>query len=159
MATHDTLFSISLTQAEQTYPLRAAILLNGNLDACELPGDHAATTLHLAIRNPAGIIAVASLCEERRDDDPAHAAWRLRGMAVRSEVRGLGFGSLLVRIAVRHAQAHGAELVWCTARESAYRFYEKLGFVSDGSQMTMPGRTDTAFHVMRLRLDHRPTQT
>ncbi|MBZ5796140.1 GNAT family N-acetyltransferase [Burkholderia contaminans] len=158
MVTHDTLFSISLIQAEQTYPLRAAILLNGNLDACELPGDIEATTLHLAIRNPAGIVAVASLREERRDDDPAHAAWRLRGMAVQPEVRGMGFGRVLVQIAVRHAQTHGAELVWCTARESAYRFYEKLGFVPDASLMTMPGRTDTAFYVMRRRLERRQTQ-
>ncbi|MGS0891505.1 GNAT family N-acetyltransferase [Burkholderia stagnalis] len=153
MTSRDTLFSVVTIAAGQTHPLRAAILLNGDLNACELPGDFAPTTLHIGVRDRSGLVAVASLCEERRDDDPARAAWRLRGMAVQPEIRGLGFGRVLVRIAVRHAETHGADLVWCTARESACRFYEKLGFVPDASLMTMPGRTDTAFYVMRRRVD------
>ncbi|CAB3750072.1 GCN5 family acetyltransferase [Burkholderia paludis] len=145
----DPLFTIASIDAAQTHPLRAAILLNGDLNACELAGDHAPTTLHVGVRDPSGIVAVASLCEETRDDDPARPAWRLRGMAVHPDVRGMGFGRVLVQVCLRHAEANGAALVWCTAREVAYRFYEKLGFTADGALVTMPGRTDTAFHVMR----------
>ncbi|KVF19030.1 GNAT family N-acetyltransferase [Burkholderia cepacia] len=150
MTSGDTLFTIASIDAAQTHPLRAAILLNGDLNACELAGDHAPTTLHVGVRDDrSNIVAVASLCEEPRDDDPARPAWRLRGMAVHPAVRGMGFGRVLVQVCVRHAQAHGAALVWCTAREVAYRFYEKLGFAADGALVTMPGRTDTAFYVMR----------
>ncbi|WP_107313465.1 GNAT family N-acetyltransferase [Burkholderia metallica] len=153
MTSGDTLFTVATITAAQTHPLRATILLNGDLNACELAGDHAPTTLHVGVRDASGIVAVASLCEEPRDDDPAQPAWRLRGMAVHPAVRGLGFGQMLVQVCVRHADAHGAALVWCTAREAAYRFYEKLGFAADGAMVTMPGRTDTAFHVMRRYLD------
>ncbi|VWB94347.1 GNAT family N-acetyltransferase [Burkholderia metallica] len=153
MTSGDTLFTVATIAAAQTHPLRATILLNGDLNACELAGDHAPTTLHVGVRDASGIVAVASLCEESRNDDPAQPAWRLRGMAVHPAVRGLGFGRMLVQVCVRHADTHGAALVWCTAREAAYRFYEKLGFAADGATMTMPGRTDTAFHVMRRYLD------
>lgn len=151
------LFTIASIDAAQTHPLRAMVLLNGDLNACELAGDHAPTTLHVGVRDRTGIVAIASLCEEARDDDRARPAWRLRGMAVHPAVRGMGFGRVLVQVCVRHAEERGAALVWCTARESAYRFYEKLGFATDGASVTMPGRTDTAFHVMRRYLDrHSP---
>ncbi|WP_423762746.1 GNAT family N-acetyltransferase [Burkholderia sp. NLJ2] len=158
MTSGDPLFTIASIEAAQTHALRATILLNGDLNACELPGDHAPTTLHVGVRDRTGIVAVASLCEEPRDDDPALPAWRLRGMAVHPAVREMGFGRVLVQVCVRHAEERGAALVWCTAREAAYRFYEKLGFAADGAPVTMPGRTDTAFHVMRRYIDrHAPS--
>ncbi|WP_175997048.1 GNAT family N-acetyltransferase [Burkholderia stabilis] len=157
MTSGDPLFTIASIDAAQTHPLRAMVLLNGDLNACELAGDHATTTLHVGVRDRTGIVAIASLCEEARDGDRARPAWRLRGMAVHPAVRGMGFGRVLVQVCVRHAEERGAALVWCTARESAYRFYEKLGFATDGAPVTMPGRTDTAFHVMRRYLDrHSP---
>ncbi|WP_241301267.1 GNAT family N-acetyltransferase [Burkholderia stabilis] len=157
MTSGDPLFTIASIDAAQTHPLRAMVLLNGDLNACELAGDHAPTTLHVGVRDRTGIVAIASLCEEARDDDRARPAWRLRGMAVHPAVRGMSFGRVLVQVCVRHAEERGAALVWCTARESAYRFYEKLGFATDGAPVTMPGRTDTAFHVMRRYLDrHSP---
>ncbi|MBN3794980.1 GNAT family N-acetyltransferase [Burkholderia sp. Ac-20392] len=155
MTSGDTLFTIESIEAAQTHPLRAMILLNGDLDASALAGDQAPTTLHVGVRDASGIVAVASLCEELREDDRARPAWRLRGMAVHPAVRGMGFGRVLVQVCVRHAEARGAELVWCTARETAYRFYEKLGFAADGATVTMPGRTDTAFHVMRRYIDRK----
>lgn len=157
MTSGDTLFTIESIDAAQTHPLRAMILLNGDLDASALTGDQAPTTLHVGVRDASGIVAVASLCEELREDDPARPAWRLRGMAVHPAVRGMGFGRVLVQICVRHAEARGAALVWCTARESAYRFYEKLGFAADDATITIPERTDIAFHVMRRYIDrHSP---
>ncbi|VWD17399.1 GCN5 family acetyltransferase [Burkholderia lata] len=153
MTSGNTLFTIASIEAAQTHPLRAMILLNGDLGACELACDHAPTTLHVGVRDSSGIVAVASLCEEVREDDPARPAWRLRGMAVHPAVRGMGFGRVLVQVCVRHAETRGAALVWCTARETAYRFYEKLGFAADDAPITMPGRTDMAFHVMRRYID------
>ncbi|WP_423381562.1 GNAT family N-acetyltransferase [Burkholderia sp. LMG 32019] len=159
MKSGDTLFTIASIDAAQTHPLRAAILLNGDLNACELAGDRAPTTLHVGVRDDrSNIVAIASLCEEPRDDDSARPAWRLRGMAVHPAVRGMGFGRVLVQVCVRHAETHGAAFVWCTAREAAYRFYEKLGFAADGAMVTMPGRTDTAFYVMRRYLDRHSPQ-
>ncbi|VWC52971.1 GNAT family N-acetyltransferase [Burkholderia lata] len=155
MTSGDTLFTIASIEAAQTHPLRAMILLNDDLNACDLAGDHAPTTLHVGVRDSSGIVAVASLCEEVREDDPARPAWRLRGMAVHPVVRGMGFGRVLVQVCVRHAEARGAALVWCTARESAYRFYEKLGFAADDATITIPERTDLAFHVMRRYIDRR----
>ena len=123
MTSGDTLFTIAPIDAAQTHPLRAMILLNGDLDASALAGDLAPTTLHVGVRDASGIVAVASLCEEVREDDPARPAWRLRGMAVHPAVRGglrarAGAGLRAARASAR------AALVWCTARETAYRFYE-----------------------------------
>ena len=119
MTSGDTLFTIAPIDAAQTHPLRAMILLNGDLDASALAGDLAPTTLHVGVRDASGIVAVASLCEEVREDDPARPAWRLRGMAVHPAVRGLGFGRVLVQVCVRHAQARGPRS--CGARHARPR--------------------------------------
>ena len=61
MTSGDTLFTIAPIDAAQTHPLRAMILLNGDLDASALAGDLAPTTLHVGVRDASGIVAVASL--------------------------------------------------------------------------------------------------
>ncbi|MGZ2748515.1 GNAT family N-acetyltransferase [Burkholderia stagnalis] len=150
MTQNGVLFTISSIQAEQTYPLRAEVLLKRDEDACTLPGDHAPTTIHLAVQDRERIVAIASLCEDRPEGSaPGLRAWRLRGMAVHASARGLGFGRLLVHLCLRHAQARDAELVWCTARESAHGFYEKLGFAADPQTLTMASRPDLNFYLMR----------
>ncbi|WP_329955949.1 GNAT family N-acetyltransferase [Burkholderia cepacia] len=150
-------FTISPVQADETYPLRAEVLLNGDEEACVLPRDDCPTTLHLAVRSSAGIVAVVSICEESPPSQRDSPAWRLRGMAVHSDVRGLGLGRLLVQLCVRYAREHEAAAIWCTARESAQGFYEKLGFAADSPPIQMHGRTDMKFYVMRRQIARRPS--
>ena len=120
MTSGDTLFTIAPIDAAQTHPLRAMILLNGDLDASALAGDLAPTTLHVGVRDASGIVAVASLCEEVREDDPARPAWRLRGMAVHPVRGGL---RARAGAGLRAARASARAALVC-ARETAYRFYE-----------------------------------
>ncbi|WP_244135154.1 GNAT family N-acetyltransferase [Burkholderia sp. BCC0322] len=147
-------FTISSVQADDTYPLRGEILLDSDEKACVLPGDDCPTTLHLAVSSSATIVAVATVCEESPPGLRDSNAWRLRGMAVRPEVRDLGFGRLLVQLCVRYAREHQATEIWCTARESAHGFYEKLGFITDTPALHMHGRTDMRFYVMRRQITH-----
>ena len=113
MTSGDTLFTIAPIDAAQTHPLRAMILLNGDLDASALAGDLAPTTLHVGVRDASGIVAVASLCEVR-EDDPARPAWRLRGWP--STLPCAGFGRVLVQVACGTRASRGRARVVQHAR-------------------------------------------
>lgn len=54
---------------------------------------------------------------------------RLRVMGTLPEVRGWGAGAALVRHAAMEVRAQGRDVLWCDAREVAYGFYERMGFV------------------------------
>ncbi|WP_333985892.1 GNAT family N-acetyltransferase [Burkholderia orbicola] len=146
-------FTICAVRAEETYPLRAAILMAGDEEGSALHGDHAPTTLHFAVRDNDTIVAVASVCKEGQSGGSNAEAWRLRGMAVHPSVRSLGFGRLLVNLSIRHVREQRGTLLWCTARESAYQFYEMLGFTRDPIPISLHGRDDMKFYLMQRPIE------
>lgn len=65
---------------------------------------------------------------------PELASWRLRGMATREDLRGLGIGARVLQACIDHVGRQGGGLVWCNARVPAQRFYEREGFSSFGEE-------------------------
>lgn len=152
MTSQDVRFTICAVRAEETYPLRAAILMAGDEEGSALPGDIAPTSMHFAVHDNDGVVAVASVCQEGHAGVLNAEAWRLRGMAVHPSVRGMGFGRLLVNLSIRYAREQHGLLLWCTARESACPFYEMLGFNRDPKPISMQGRDDMRFFLMQRQI-------
>ena len=76
-------------------------------------------------------------------------AVRLRQMAVRSEVQGLGVGKALIRFAETVSRDHGFSKVAMHARATAVGFYEKMGYTVCGpefEEVTIP------HYIMEKRL-------
>ena len=53
-------------------------------------------------------------------------------MVVLPEYQGQGYG-------VAYLNKHHASLLWCNARATACNFYQKIGFVRQGSEFDIPG--------------------
>ena len=75
------------------------------------------------------IVAIVSLLPEEKEGCP----WRLRGMAVKEELRGQGVGQQL--LLALFEQAHSS--IWCAARKRVAEFYLKNGFEIFGDEFTM----------------------
>lgn len=146
------LFSIRSVPVEDVLPLRQALLLDGDPGASRFRGDNDDSTLHLAVYRSEQIVAVASVCREARPGDTDTASWRIRGVAVEPELQRFGFGRLLIKLCVEHAQRQNGRLAWCTARESARAFYETLGFISPIPPFTLPAKGNMLFYQMQYRL-------
>jgi putative acetyltransferase len=70
-------------------------------------------------------------------DFPKSGTAELRRLYVRSDRRGQGFGSLLVRQAESHARARGADriVLWSDTRfTTAHRLYKRLGYTQIDGQ-------------------------
>ncbi|WP_420213476.1 GNAT family N-acetyltransferase (plasmid) [Burkholderia aenigmatica] len=152
MTTIRDLFSISTVPVEMVYQTRALLLLDGNESAAQFSGDRHAVAFHVAVFQADAIVAVASVCPEKRIQDGTEGDWRLRGLAVSPELQGLGFGRTLVRLCGVHACGNGGSTLWCTARESAKSFYDSLSFTQVGQAFSIPGRNDTRFYAMTFDL-------
>ena len=65
----------------------------------------------------------------------------MRQLAVATELQGRGLGKTLVRYAESFARQSGYQEIVLHARESAVRFYEKLGYTRQGdcfTEVTIP---------------------
>lgn len=80
------------------------------------------------------------------DAHPASQHVRVLGVSVARDVRGLGLGTELIRIALRWGAQHGATKVTLSVfgdNQAAIGFYERLGFVQEGMrrlQLVRAGR-------------------
>lgn len=116
--------------AQETYPLRHAVLRqNLPIETCYFENDFATTSFHLGIFADGELLACASF-EANEWEGHTH---RLRSLAVASAAQGLGYGGVLLEAGECYLQSLGVESYWCNARQSAQRFYERRGFVSDGA--------------------------
>jgi GNAT superfamily N-acetyltransferase len=162
MSHHSLLFSVRSVPAERVHPLRSVVLLDGHSESSRFHGDDEASTLHLAVYLNERIVAVSTICREAlrgansdtTSDTTSDTQWRLRGVAVESELRGQGLGRLLVKMCIDHAQKQGGQLVWCMARESARAFYESLEFTSTTPPFTLASHGDIRFYEMHHALRH-----
>ena len=101
-------------------------------------GDDDPDTLHAGAFDGERLVGIASVCREAMPDGREPAAWRLRGMATLPEVRGGGWGRLLLEACFAHIRAHDGRLLWCNARVNALGFYVHLGFYAEGEEFEIP---------------------
>ncbi|WP_458150924.1 GNAT family N-acetyltransferase [Bradyrhizobium sp. UFLA05-109] len=92
------------------------------------PGDLLADSIHVAAGSQDRFLGVASAVREPAPPPlDSTAAWRIRGVAVVSELRGTGLGRQLVE-SVCNLITDSEVSVWLYAQERVSGFYIKLGF-------------------------------
>jgi GNAT superfamily N-acetyltransferase len=120
--------------AEETLPLRSTVLRPGQpIEDCRYKEDSLATTFHLGALIDGKIVCngtfMKDVCSHFTTENNAY---RLRGMATDPDFRGLQLGSKLLKAAEDILRLRGCKLLWFNARETAFVFYEKSGFVAVG---------------------------
>jgi GNAT superfamily N-acetyltransferase len=138
--------------AREAHPLRGAVLRPG-LPAASLdfPEDAHPDAFHLGVYDGDDLVAVGSFSPAPTPFRAGAVAWQLRGMAVADGYRSGGLGAALLAAAIERCRAGGASVLWCNARDSAARFYERLGFVQHGDSF-ITKTTQLPHHVMVLDL-------
>jgi GNAT superfamily N-acetyltransferase len=123
--------------------LRHQLLRPGrSADELVFPGDDEPDSLHIGAFEEERLVGIATVVREPPPETDDDRAWRVRGMATLPEVRGRGYGGLLLDRCVEHAMNHGGAVVWCNARAGAVGFYRRFGFVTHGDVFDIPGLGD-----------------
>ncbi len=144
--------NISFITAEATRPLRRVVLRPAQPPEESLyPGDDAPDTLHLGARLNDETVGVASVYHESPPGEEDSGAWRLRGMAIRTELQRQGYGKALLEGCFAYVSAQGGSTLWCNARATAADFYRAFGFEVVGEEYELPGIG--MHYMMRRRLD------
>jgi len=131
--------------ASQILPLRHLVLRPGQpLESAQLACDSDSSTLHIGAQSSEGIVGVATLMMEpnpllQQLLSRGHNTYRLRGMATRTDHQQKGIGRALINFGVKIIrEKSGCDLLWCNARESAFLFYQRLGFEFHGDLFEIP---------------------
>lgn len=124
-------YTVQRVPVERTRALRRAVLrpyLPAD-DPFVMPDDHLPTTIAFGAVTQAGeLIGTARIAPEAPPfDAAAQRSWRLRGMATSPELRNMGVGSALLAGVVAYISQDGGGILWCNARVSARRLYERGG--------------------------------
>lgn len=116
--------------AGQTHSLRRAVLRDGTASAdVDFPEDHLPGTWHLGAFVDDVIVGTSTWIFRPFDGD---RAVQIRGMATATDAQRLGVGSALLAEGVRRAGGAGISVLWANARDTAFGFYERHGFVVVG---------------------------
>ncbi len=123
------LIQVARVDAVLTRPLRQRILRpHQSLEELVVPGEDGLEAAWFAAMLGDEVVGTAGIFPEPSPDLDTAPAWRLRAMATDEGVRGMGVGEMLLDACLNHAEAHGAKLVWCSARTPVRAFYEDRGF-------------------------------
>jgi ribosomal protein S18 acetylase RimI-like enzyme len=149
-------FEIRVVAADRVRPLRQSVLRPHQvIEEMVYPGDNAPGSFHLAGLDASGEMqGIASFYVEPHPLQPHEGDWRLRGMAVVPSLQGKGLGGRLVAVGLEHIREQGGRRLWCNARVSAQRFYERIGFVAEGESFEIP--TIGPHYVMSIAVDPEP---
>jgi hypothetical protein len=108
-----------------------------------------APSIHAIARYQGRVLGAARLLGVEGDE-----ARQLRQVFVLEDVRREGIGRALVRELEQHALREGASEMWLNARDSAFTFYEQLGYDYDGD-VFVSEMTGIPHRRMRKRLHGR----
>jgi len=130
---------IQLIQPALAIPLRHKVLRpNGRVEDCHYPQDLLTTTFHVGAMFEGDIFGVATFHHEAFPDLKAQLPYRLRGMATHAKFRGQGVGRLVLNRGLEELRKRKCDLLWFNARQVAFPFYEKMGFLYQSSMFEIP---------------------
>jgi GNAT superfamily N-acetyltransferase len=116
--------TIRRISVEETYPLRHRILRpNQTLADCAYPLDKAPGTYHVGYFLNDNLIGIGTVLKEAQDGSTDQNVWRIRGMAVSSDLQGRGIGGKILMALIRYAASQGLPgEIWCNGRITAQKY-------------------------------------
>lgn len=130
-----------------TFTLRRDVLYpDQSLDAVKVEGDE--DSMHFGLFEQSTLVGVISLVLER-------ASARFRKLAISPACQGKGYGSILLSHVEDFCRRERIPSLWCDARESAFGFYEKRGYVYDSAPFKKGNNT---FRKMKIELGQASAQ-
>lgn len=132
---------IRLISSAQAIPLRKKILRPEEPTNAGVmyAGDDFSSTYHFGLFLDEKLCGVSTFASEALAEFPAKNPYRLRGMAVDSSLQGQGLGLKLLGFGVAFLAEKNCDLIWFNARETAFSFYGKLGFITHGPMFDIKG--------------------
>ncbi len=123
-----------------THPIRILVLRKGQtLDLCPFDGDDLPTTIHLGLYFNNNLIGIVSVFKVNNTCFEHNNQFQIRGMAVLDYFQNQGYGKLLIKAAENIIYLSDNSLIWLNAREVAFLFYEKLGYIKVGEPFLIEG--------------------
>ena len=142
-------YSIQKITPFDTYPVRHLVLRFGKpIESCHFNGDDLPSTHHFGYYLNETLLGVISLFEIGNDHFSKQKSYQIRGMAVLNSHQKKGIGEALVQKAEDFCLTQKATLIWFNARTSAVGFYEKMGYVTVGSEFEI---TDVGPHFLMYK--------
>lgn len=125
--------TIRFITARDCWPLRQKVLRpHQKLEEMDYANDANPVSFHLGAFEDGALIAIGSFYQERNEELEGSVQWRLRGMAVDPDHRDRNVGGALLAAGLDELRKRGVDRLWCHARETAMRFYDRHGFAVHG---------------------------
>ncbi|RME14276.1 MAG: GNAT family N-acetyltransferase [Bdellovibrio sp.] len=105
---------------------------------CVYPGDLHPDSFHLGAFSGDKLVGIASFFKEGHEALQGQNPFRLRQMASAPSFRNKGVGRQLILVAKKMLKERQSTLLWCHARQEAFGFYEKMGFLYYGPLFHVP---------------------
>lgn len=144
--------------ASEFYELRRRVLRNDDpTKVVADPRDDEPSTFHFGAYLGDRLVVSSSFYPSRDPLGGGLVAYQLRFMATDFDVQGRGYGALVLAKADVVLRAHGADVLWANARDSALGFYRATGWdVIEGSEH-VSAETQLPHTVIVKRLTVVPT--
>ena len=124
---------------EKIIPLRHKVLRPGRpIESCFFTDDRSEGAFHAIGMIDNQVIAIASFHKDKFAFFPCQNPYRLRGMAVDNQWQNLRLGEQLLNFCFSELQKKNCDLLWCNAREKAFSFYSRVGFIAHGELFDIP---------------------
>lgn len=136
---------------QETWPMRQEILRpKQTIQEMFFPMDDHPQSLHLGMYLADELGGILSFLPQGQDLAYSQECFRLRGMAVRSSLQGLGHGTRFLLDALAYLKLRqDVSYVWCNGRETALNFYRQVGFKEEGRLFDIAG---SGPHYRMLRM-------
>lgn len=131
---------IALVPVSATMDLRNTVLRQSKGYAyCHFDCDELPDTFHLALMDEEDVPRCVLTCYPNTREGFEGQGYQLRGMATDLLCQGKGYGKQVVERLIVCLEDKQADYVWCNARQVAFAFYERMGFVFISDTFDVPG--------------------
>ena len=122
---------IKIINSYELHDIRSKVLRNG-LDPkmCTFGGDTKKSSIHIGAFNNNKILGGVSLIKNNCNENNEVDCFQLRGLCVYNEFQNYGIGTKIISKIENIISEKNIKYVWMNARESAVKFYLKLGYTN-----------------------------
>lgn len=133
------MFNVQEIDSQLCYSIRNLVLWpHKKSNDCQIDIDHSEGAFHLGVFLENELVCVGSFFNQYNDKFSYSNQYRLRAMATLPKVQNRGGARVLIHFACNKLMQEGQELLWCDARITASKFYQKSGFSILGESYEIP---------------------